>query len=60
MFNLGAIYPHQMGDIKLIEGAQRMITGIKELCYQDRFNVMKLKLTTLETRRIRGELIVVT
>ena len=47
--------PHQIGDIKFIEGVQRgftnMITGIKKLCYQDRLK--KLKLTTLETRRIR-------
>ena len=50
--------PHQMGEIKLIEGVQRrftkMITGIKELCYQDRLNnLKKLKLTTPETKRIK-------
>ena len=31
-----------------------MITGIKELCYQERLK--KLDLTTLETRRIRREI----
>ena len=48
--------PHQLGHIRLIEGVQRrftrMIPELKSLPYERRLN-----LTTLEIRRIRGDLI---
>ena len=46
-------------DVKLIEGVQRralkLIDGFNLLCYEDRLKLVNL--TTLETRRIRGDLI---
>ena len=51
--------PHQLGHIRLIEGVQRrfarMIPGLKSLPYEGRLK--RLNLTTLEIRRIRGDLI---
>ena len=51
--------PHQLGHIRLIEGVQRrftrMIPELKSLTYEARFK--RLNLTTLEIRRIRGDLI---
>ena len=51
--------PHQLGHIRLIEGVQRrftrMIPEFKSLTYEARLK--RLNLTTLEIRRIRGDLI---
>ena len=51
--------PHYVKDIQLLEGVQRratkLITEFKGLSYYERLN--KCKLTTLETRRLRGDLI---
>ena len=51
--------PHQIGLIRLIEGVQqrftRMIPELKSLPYEARLK--RLNLTTLEIRRIRGDLI---
>ena len=51
--------PHQIGHIRLIEGVQRkftrMIPEFKSLPYEARLK--RLNLTTLEIRRIRGDLI---
>lgn len=51
--------PHLVKDIELLEGVQRratkIITGFYDLPYEDRLR--QLNLTTLETRRIRGDLI---
>ena len=51
--------PHQIGHIRLIEGVQRrftrMIPELKSLPYEARLK--RLNLTTLEIRRIRGDLI---
>ena len=51
--------PHQIGHIRLIEGVQRrftrMIPELKRLSYEARLK--RLNLTTLEIRRIRGDLI---
>ena len=51
--------PHLVKDISLIESVQhratRMITSLKGLSYEQRLNA--LKLTSLETRRMRGDLI---
>ena len=51
--------PHQLGHIRLIGGVQRrftrMIPELKSLTYEARFK--RLNLTTLEIRRIRGDLI---
>ena len=51
--------PHQLGHIRLIEGVQRrftrMIPELKSLTYEARLK--RLNLTTLEIRRIRGDLI---
>ena len=50
--------PHQIGHIRVIEGVQqifaRMIPELKSLPYEARLN--RLNLTTLEIRRIRGDL----
>lgn len=51
--------PHLQKDINLLENVQRratkLIPNLKEKSYQDRLKI--LKLTTLENRRIRGDLI---
>ena len=51
--------PHQLSDIRLIEGVQRrftrMIPELKSL--SDEGKLQRLNLTTLEIRRIRGDLI---
>jgi len=51
--------PHLQKDIDLIEGVQRratkMIPNLKNKSYEERLNI--LNLTTLETRRLRGDLI---
>ena len=50
--------PHQLGHIRLFEGVQRRITRMipeLSLAYEARFK--RLNLTTLEIRRIRGDLI---
>mgnify|MGYP003422120574 FL=1 len=51
--------PHLQKDIDLIEGVQRratkMIPNLKNKAYEERLN--NLNLTTLETRRLRGDLI---
>ena len=51
--------PHLQKDIDLIEGVQRratkMIPNLKNKTYEERLN--NLHLTTLETRRLRGDLI---
>ena len=51
--------PHQIGHMRLIEGVQqrftRMIPELKSLSYEARLK--RLNLTTLEIRRIRGDLI---
>ena len=51
--------PHLQKDIKLIEGVQRRATKLlptlKNKTYHERLHI--LKLTTLETRRTRGDLI---
>ena len=40
---------------KTLNSLNTLSTGIEELCYQDRLK--KLKLTTLDTKGIRGNLI---
>ena len=50
--------PHLIKDIKLIENVQHRATRIPELhgkAYEQR--LIEVKLTTLETRRLRGDLI---
>ena len=51
--------PHLQKDINLIEGVQRrvtnMVSDVRGKSYEDRLK--QLHLTTLETRRIRGDLI---
>jgi hypothetical protein len=51
--------PHLQKDIKLLEGVQhratRLIEKFKLLPYEERLH--KLRLTTLETRRLRGDLL---
>jgi hypothetical protein len=51
--------PHFVKDIALIEGVQKratyMISGLHDVSYENRLR--NLKLTTLETRRLRGDLI---
>merc|ERR1712240_913158 len=51
--------PHLNKYIKLIEGVQRratrLVPELKELPYEERLN--QLKLTTLEERRVRGDMI---
>ena len=51
--------PHLQKDIDLIEGVQRratkMISNLKNKSYEERLSI--LSLTTLETRRVRGDLI---
>ena len=51
--------PHFKKDIELIEGVQRratkLISSLKDKNYEERLRI--LKLTTLETRRIRGDLV---
>ena len=51
--------PHLKKDIELLEGVQRrgtrMIEGFKNLTYSERID--RCNLTTLETRRLRGDLI---
>ena len=51
--------PHKIGHIRLIEGVQRRFTRtipeLKSLPYEARLK--RLNLTTLEIRRIRGDLI---
>ena len=51
--------PHYVKDIKLLEGVQRratkLISELSGLSYNERLK--KVNLTTLETRRVRGDLI---
>ena len=51
--------PHKQGDIDLLERVQRRATKIvpalKHLPYEERLR--RLKLTTLEERRVRGDMI---
>ena len=51
--------PHKRKYIKLIEGVQRratrLVPELRELTYEERLK--KLKLTTLEERRVRGDMI---
>ena len=51
--------PHYRKDIVLLDGVQRRslktIEGFNQLSYENRLK--KVHLTTLETRRIRGDLI---
>ena len=51
--------PHFQKDIDLLEGVQRratkLIPDLKDRSYEDRLRC--LNLTTLKTRRIRGDLI---
>ena len=51
--------PHKQGDIDLIERVQRratkIIPALKHLPYEERLR--RLKLTTLEERRVRGDMI---
>jgi len=51
--------PHYQKDIDLIEGVQRratkLLSGLMGYTYEDRLNT--LKLTTLEMRRLRGNLV---
>ena len=52
-------YPHLKGDIDKIERLQRratrISTGFEKLEYEDR--LQRLSLTTLQDRRMRGDLI---
>jgi len=52
--------PYYQKDIDLIEGVQRratkLISGLMGYTYEDRLNILKLGLTTLETRRLKGDL----
>ena len=58
-YSIQAWRPHFRQDIDLIEGVQRratkLISDIKGCTYEERLSI--LKLTTLETRRLRGDLI---
>jgi ribonucleases P/MRP protein subunit RPP40 len=58
-FCVQAWRPHLQKDIMLLEKVQRratrMIDNFQKLSYEERLS--KLKLTTLETRRLRGDLI---
>jgi len=58
-YSIQAWRPHCQKDIDRIEGVQRratqVISGLMGYTFEDRLNV--LKLTTLETRRLRGDLI---
>ena len=51
--------PYLQKDIKLLEGVQhratRMIANFRNMSYEHRLS--RLRLTTLETRRLRGDLI---
>jgi len=58
-YSVQAWSPHMVNDIKKLEAVQRratrMIHGFKDLEYEERLN--RCRLTTLETRRIRGDMI---
>ena len=58
-YSVQAWRPHFRKDIDLLEGVQRratkLITTIKDELYEDRLRY--LNITTLETRRLRGDLI---
>ena len=58
-YSIQAWRPHYQNDIDLIEGVQRratkLISGINKTSYEERLR--SVKLTTLETRRIRGDFI---
>jgi len=58
-YSVQAWRPHLRKDIDLLEGVQRratkLIFDLKDKCYEDRLRC--LNLTTLETRRLRGDLI---
>ena len=51
--------PHKRADVRIIENVQRratkLVSRIRDRCYQDRLAI--LNLTTLESRRSRGDLI---
>ena len=58
-YSVQAWRPHFRNDIDLLEGVQRrateLISTIKDELYEDRLRYVNL--TTLETRRLRGDLI---
>ena len=58
-YSIQAWRPHFQKDIDLIEGVQRratkLISDLKDKSYENRLRI--LNLTTLETRRLRGDLI---
>ena len=58
-YTVQAWFPHQLGHIRILEGVQRRFTRkiqeLMSLTYEARFK--RLTLITLETRRIRGDLI---
>ena len=58
-YSIQAWRPHFQKDIDLIEGVQRratkLISDVKDKSYENRLRI--LNLTTLETRRLRGDLI---
>jgi hypothetical protein len=58
-YSVQAWRPHFQKDIDLIEGVQRratkLISDLKDKSYENRLRI--LNLTTLETRRLRGDLI---
>jgi len=58
-YSIQAWRPHYQKDIDLIQGVRRratkLISGLMGYTYEDRLHI--LKLTTSETRRIRGDLI---
>ena len=60
-FSVQAWRPHFRKDIDLLEGVQRratkLITTINDELYEDR--IRYLNLTTLDARRLRGDLVVV-
>ena len=58
-YGVRAWRPNYRKDINLLEGVQRratkLISSLKDKAYENRLSYLKLK--TLETRRLRGDLI---